>query len=112
MINYNNKKFKVLTNSETGELDDSVIFEYFQVGNVIHCQYAGGKVKLGQLIGLVGQSGSISMRYHQVNDKDELRTGRCQSTPKLNNEGKILLYENWQWTSDISKSGQSVLIEI
>jgi hypothetical protein len=66
-----------------------------------------GKIKYGHLIGLVDHLGNIEMRYHQVNDKDELMTGICISKPEILENGKIRLHENWEWTSgDKSKEHQ------
>jgi hypothetical protein len=51
------------------------------------------------------------MRYHQVNDKDELMTGICISTPEMLENGKIRLYEKWEWTSGDKSKGQSIIDE-
>lgn len=52
------------------------------------------------------------MRYHQINLNDELMTGICNSKPEILPNGKIRLYENWQWTSGDHSEGQSVIEEI
>jgi hypothetical protein len=51
------------------------------------------------------------MRYHQVNDKDELMTGICKSIPEILENGKIRLHENWEWTSDDKSKGTSIIEE-
>ena len=53
MINYNNKIFKPISNSENGETSSETIFHYKQVDNVLTSEYSGGKIKYGHLIGLV-----------------------------------------------------------
>ena len=93
-MNYNNKKFKAISNSENGEISDEVIFHYKQEGNVLTCSYSGGQILAGQLIGLVDENGNINMRYHQVNKRNELMTGICKSTPEVMKNGKIRLLEN------------------
>ncbi|WP_246849116.1 hypothetical protein [Aquimarina sp. U1-2] len=52
------------------------------------------------------------MRYYQVNDKNELMTGICESTPEMLENGKIRLYETWRWTSGDKSQGKSVLEEV
>mgnify|MGYP000607397149 CR=1 FL=1 len=111
-MNYNNKKFRALSNSENGEIEEGLIFHYQQTGNVLTCAYEGSQIKSGHLIGLVHEDGSIEMRYHQVNLKGELMTGTCKSVPEVQANGKIRLYETWQWTSGDLSSGQSILEEV
>jgi hypothetical protein len=112
MINYNNKKFKPIRNSANGETSTETIFHYHQVGNILSSEYCGGKIKYGHLIGLVDELGNIEMRYHQVNEKNELMTGICKSTPELSKNGKIILHESWQWTSGDRSKGTSIIEEI
>lgn len=111
-MNYHNKKFKPLENSENGETTEETIFEYKQDGFILTSEYQGGQIVKGHLIGLVDKEGNIEMRYHQVNKKGELTTGICNSKPKLAEDGKIRLYENWKWTSGDKSSGKSILEEI
>ncbi len=51
------------------------------------------------------------MRYHQINDRGEIMTGFCKSTPEIMENGKIRLHEKWQWTSGDFSEGNSVLEE-
>ncbi|MET2985316.1 n-acetylglutamate synthase [Aureibaculum conchae] len=111
-MNYNNKKFRVFENSENGETSTETIFEYKQNGTILTSEYSGGQIVSGHLIGLVDQNGNIEMRYHQVNTKGELMTGICFSEPEVTANGKIKLYEKWEWTSGDKSKGTSVLIEI
>ena len=111
-MNYNNKKFRPVQNSANGETSAETIFEYIQEGNILTSTYCGGQIVKGHLIGLVAKDGTITMRYHQVNTKGELMTGKCTSQPELMENGKIRLHENWQWTSGDQSKGQSILEEV
>ena len=111
-MNYNNKKFRVVLNSDNGETSGETIFEYKQQDNILTSNYKGGQIVKGHLIGLVDEHGNIEMRYHQVNLKGELMTGICSSTPKIKANGKISLYEEWKWTSGDKTSGTSILEEV
>lgn len=110
-MNYNDKLFRPIRNSENGETSNETLFHYKQVGNILTSEYAGGKINYGHLIGLVDSSGNIEMRYHQVNDKGELMTGICRSTPELMENGKIRLHEQWEWTSGDKSKGTSIIEE-
>jgi hypothetical protein len=73
-MNYNNKKFRPVSNTENGETSEETLFHYIQNGNVLTCSYAGGKIISGQLIGLVDEHGNIDMRCHQINDQGQIMT--------------------------------------
>ena len=111
-MNYNNKRFTPINNSDNGEVDSTMIFEYQQQGQILTCTYSGGQIVTGHLIGLVSVNGEIDMRYHQVNQAGEINTGICKSTPEILADGRIRLYEQWQWTSGDKSQGESILEEI
>ena len=111
-MNYNNKRFRPLQNSENGETSADTLFVYKQEGDILTSEYSGGQIVKGHLIGLVDEDGLIEMRYHQVNSKGELMTGVCSSVPEILSNGRILLHETWQWTSGDCSTGTSVLEEI
>lgn len=111
MINYNNKTFRPISNSENGETSNATVFHYKQTGNILTSEYSGGKIKSGHLIGLVNSDGTIEMRYHQINDKKELMTGICTSKPEILSNGKIRLHESWEWTSGDFSKGKSIIEE-
>lgn len=110
-MNYNNKRFKPISNSKNGETTPETIFEYKQDGNILTSKYSGGQIVSGHLIGLVDGNGNIEMRYHQVNTNGELMTGICISKPEIIVNGKIRLHEEWKWTSGDKSSGKSTLEE-
>lgn len=112
MINYNNKKFRPIANSDNGETSLETIFIYLQSGNILTAEYKGGKIKYGHLIGIVDGEGRIDMRYHQINEQGELMTGICYSIPEILKSGKIRLHESWEWTSGDKSKGESVLEEL
>lgn len=111
MINYNNKTFRPVSNTDNGETSSETVFHYHQTGNILTSQYSGGKIKAGHLIGLVAEDGSIDMRYHQVNEEGVIMTGKCRSIPKILPNGKIRLDETWEWTSGDLSHGKSIIEE-
>lgn len=111
MMDYNDKIFLPVYNTENGEVEADTVFHYKQEGRVLTSAYAGGNIIKGHLIGLVDDNGCIDLRYHQVNKKGELMTGHCQSVPEMLPNGKIRPHENWQWTSGDGSKGQSIIEE-
>ena len=112
MINYHNKQFRPISNTENGETSAETLFLYQQNDHILTCTYSGGKILIGHLIGLVDDDGNIDMRYHQVNEKGALMTGFCHSRPEILPDGRIRLHENWQWTSGDRSAGKSILEEV
>lgn len=112
MIDYNNKKFRPIESSEYAEVDKITIFHYRHEANVLTSEYSGGDIIKGHPIGLVDENGQMELRYHQVNSKGALMTGICHTVPEIGTDGKITLYENWEWTSGDRSKGRSVLVEL
>lgn len=111
-IDYNNRKFRPLSNSENGEISHDMIFHYKHKNDIITCSYNGRNIINGHLIGTVKQNGIINMVYHQINAQGCIMTGKCTSTPELMPNGKIKLHEEWQWTNGDQSKGHSILEEI
>ncbi|GGZ75606.1 n-acetylglutamate synthase [Algibacter mikhailovii] len=112
MIHYTNKRFRLLSTSDNSEVSTAIIFKYQQEGNILTCNYSGEQILSGHLIGIIDSNGHITMRYHQINKNNELRTGTCYSKPEIMASGKIRLHEHWQWTSGDFSKGESILEEI
>jgi len=43
-MNYNNRKFRPLSNSENGEVSNDMVFHYKQTNNILTCTYHGSKI--------------------------------------------------------------------
>lgn len=111
-INYDNKTFASVQNSETGEVSSETRFQYHQRGDLVWAEYAGGAVRFGSLIAKVTDDDCLEMRYQHLNANGALMTGECLSTPEILADGRIRLYEKWQWTSGDCSSGESIIEEI
>ncbi len=111
MINYNNRTFKVHSNTEKGETSEETYFYYFQKEDRVWAAYQGGKIIQGHLLGIVNAEGQIEMTYHHINEDGKILTGRCKSTPEQK-EGRLLLREEWEWTSGKDGRGVSYIEEV
>ncbi len=101
--------FTAVENSESGEVSDMTVFGYHQKGNVIWAEYSGGSVVKGYLIGTMDEKHNLHFNYQHINVDGELKSGSCDSTPKMEN-GKLRFYEKWKWT--MGEEGTSVIEEI
>lgn len=112
MIDYHNRKFRPVSQSENSETNSETLFLYVQTDDIVSSYYFGGEILKGQLIAKVNKDGTLDMRYQQVNKKGELMTGICQSTPEILPDGRIRLHEKWRWTSGDFSEGESILDEL
>ncbi|MFP3917816.1 n-acetylglutamate synthase [Lysinibacillus telephonicus] len=112
MINYNGRKFISIENTSNGEVSSKTLFEYTQDGNIISASYSGGEILKGTLIGIVREDSSLEFRYNHVNVKNEIRGGKCISTPEILPDGRIKLYENWKWLDAEETEGSSIIEEV
>lgn len=109
---YHDRQFRSISNSGSGEVSDETTFHYQQKGDIISARYEGGNIKEGNLLGTVAPDGTINMRYQHWNTENEFRAGVCTSKPELLSNGKIRLYESWEWTNGIQGNGSSIIEEI
>jgi hypothetical protein len=112
MIDYNNRKFISVRNSESGEVSSETQFHYHQKNGLVWAEYTGGAIVFGNLIAKVLADGSLEMRYQHLNQRGELMTGKCFSKPEILPDGRIRLHEKWQWTSGDFSSGESIVEEL
>jgi hypothetical protein len=111
-INYDNRVFKSVQNSETGEVSGETLFYYHQEGNVVWAEYKGGEIIFGNLIARVYDDDSLEMCYQHLNMKGEFMTGKGVTKPEVLPGGKLRLHERWQWTCKDFSAGESVVEEI
>jgi hypothetical protein len=111
-INYNNRIFKSVSNSKSGEVSSETVFYYFHKLDLVTATYSGGKIVFGQLMAKVLDDNSLDMVYQHINTRGELMTGKCVSIPEILADGKIRLHEKWQWTSGDLSKGESIIEEI
>ncbi|GGZ15246.1 hypothetical protein GCM10007049_04140 [Echinicola pacifica] len=111
-MNYNNRVFRAISNSDNGEVSSDTEFHYAQEGRVLAGTYFGGSIKKGQLIGWVDDGGRIDMRYQHINNDGKIMSGKCKSVPEILPSGKIRLYEKWRWTSGDKSTGESIIEEV
>jgi GNAT superfamily N-acetyltransferase len=92
-INYDNKLFTSIENTENGEVGKETLFHYHQNKEIIWAEYYGGIIKKGFLLGLINPNGELEFNYEHMNKSNETKTGKCISTPKVLEDGRIELFE-------------------
>lgn len=110
-IHYNQKTFIPKSNSEHGEVSEQTIFTYYQEEHLFYGEYRGGEIEKGFMIGLVNEQDELDFYYQHVNIHGEVKIGKCHSIPHVLENGKIELYETWQWLNGNMEKGTSIVIE-
>ena len=63
------------------------------------------------MIGTVSENGEMDFCYQHINCRNEVRIGKCHSVPRILEDGRIQLVEEWQWLNGDLSKGSSVLEE-
>jgi len=111
-INYNGRKFAGVSNTPNGQVSGDTVFSYSQHENMLLATYSGGSIKNGHMIGQVNEDNSLYFTYHHLDADGHLKSGYCNSIPEILPDGRIRLYEKWEWTHGGEGKGESVVEEI
>ena len=112
MVEYAERTFRSVANSEGGEVNGETKFHYHQVGNVVWATYAGGAVLFGTLLAKVDEVGHLDMRYQHISIDGAFKSGLCHSRPERLPDGRLRLHEQWQWIDGAMGQGVSTIEEI
>jgi hypothetical protein len=63
------------------------------------------------MVGRVFADGSIEFLYQHRSDDGSLQSGHCRSKPERLPDGRLRLYETWQWSTGDRSSGTSIVEE-
>lgn len=110
-ISYEGKYFVSQENAENGEIDENTVFAYHQKNNILWADYSGGEIIKGHLVGTVEENGELDFYYLHINRQKQVRVGICHSIPQILDNGKIKLYEKWQWLNGDKTEGVSIIVE-
>ena len=109
-LSLNGLRMCVVSTAECGEVNRETLFEFIQEGSVVSARYAGGKVRLGYLVGAMSAEG-LRFRYVQVDDSGRLDSGYSTCEIRRMATGKMQLIEHFTWNSQ-EGSGINIFEEI
>lgn len=110
-INFHNKKFALIDNSQTGEVSLETTFEYQQEGELVTAEYFGGSIKYGKILAYLKEN-KLDMLYQCITTDNELKAGKAIAKVELTQNGKIKLSLDWEWINGDLTKGKSEYIEI
>lgn len=111
-INYHNRTFAGISNTPNGQVSGDTVFSYNQLGDILLATYSGGSIKNGHMTGRVNEDNSLYFVYQHIDTDGRLMSGYCHSTPEVLPDGRIRLYEKWEWTHGGEGKGESIVEEI
>ena len=109
-INFNNKTFSLIENSEKGKVNSETIFKYKQEGNLVTADYSGGSIRYGKIISIL-EADTLNMLYQCLTTENELKAGKAIAEISFTENQKIKLKLNWEWLGDKNEKGISEYIE-
>lgn len=110
-IDFNNKTFSLIANSENGKVTDETIFEYKQKGNLVTADYYGGSILYGKIIAIL-KDDQLNMLYQCITTKNELKAGKAIAQISFAENDKLKLQLNWEWLDNKEEKGVSEYLEI
>jgi GNAT superfamily N-acetyltransferase len=105
--NFHKKHFKVVVNDGVDvEVTTETVFDFYQNEELIYAEYKGGKVKYGEIFGLI-ENETVQFYYSQTNLEGGKNQGSSTDEIKVLESGKLQLIDRWEWKN---KSGQGFCI--
>ncbi len=105
--NFHKKQFAVIQNDGADvEVNVDTLFNFYQNGELLYAEYKGGKVKYGEIFGLI-ENDTIHFYYSQVNFEGGKNAGSSKDEIKVLPNNKLQLIDKWEWEN---KSGQGLCI--
>lgn len=69
---------------------------YWQDGDTVWAEFAGGEVRAGRLVGTRRPDGALDAAYCLLTTAGETVAGACLSTPEVLADGRLRLTEHWR----------------
>ncbi len=105
--NFHKKQFAVIKNDGVAvEVTTETIFNFYQNEELIYAEYKGGKVKYGEIFGLI-ENATVCFYYNQVNLEGGKNQGSSIDEIKILPNNKLQLIDKWEWKN---KTGQGLCI--
>lgn len=111
MVNFHNKVF-ICGNGANRDVTNETVFFYKQHGSIIQAKYFGGKVKYGELIGLVTDQGILQVSFNHYNTASQYFGGIGTLTPETGENQQIRLQGKWNWGDGNNLEEEFMMVEL
>lgn len=89
-IDFNNKTFSIIENSEKGNVNSNTTFLFKQKGELVTADYHGGTIVYGKIIARY-KNGILDMRYQCLTTDNLLKAGKADAIVSITEFEKIKL---------------------
>ena len=89
-------RMNAVETAPNGAINADTIFRFEQTGARVHAEYAGGRVELGHLVGLV-RGATFAFRYCQLHDDGTLHGGQSNCELRRADDGRLQIIEHFEW---------------
>ncbi len=110
-LNFHNKTFLLVDNSNNGKVNKATKFEYKQEGDLVTADYYGGTIRYGKIIAKL-EADKLIMLYQCLTNENELKAGKAIAQITINENKKIQLHLNWEWLNKSGEKGSSEYVEV
>ncbi len=110
-VDIHDKRFAAVENAH-GVSGPDTIFHYRTDGSLVTGTYAGGRIRAGQLVGLVTSPETIELLFQCVTANGELMAGRSSGRVGADGAGRATLEFDWAWLTGDRTGGVSRYIEL
>lgn len=105
------RSFRGVENYHDGDFDGSVVFDYFESGNVVWGTFSGDRIPFGVLIGRWRGPTMIVLQWQYLTHGGEFRQGITESETEWTSGGRLRLREHWAAYGTVPAVGLSVVEE-
>jgi len=110
-FNFDNKRFALIKNSESGQVNSETIFKYKQNDNLVTADYYGGTIIYGKIIAYL-KDDDLNMLYQCLTTDNQLKAGKASAKITLTDAGIMKLSLYWEWLTNENEKGISEYLEI
>ena len=106
------RTFRAMSNSAHGQSGSATEMEFTGDDDYVTATYAGGGVRLGQVLGRRTKDDALDMHYHAGSTSGEIRAGHGRATFAADSQGRMRMFIEWQWLTGDHAPGHSEWVEV
>lgn len=107
-----NRTFRALSNSGHGQSNSATEMQFTGDEDYITATYAGGGVRLGQVLARRSADDALDMHYHAGSTSGVIRAGHGRATFAADGQGRMRMFIEWQWLTGDHAPGHSEWVEV
>ncbi len=111
LISLDKVKMNVIKTAANGVVNSQTVFTFSQNENLVSASYTGGKIQQGALVGYLTND-KLFFSYFQLQVDGKIDNGQAVCDLTFDEHNKIILTENFNWSSRENEKGVNIFREI